>query len=260
MSYKGMRDVVQEPYRPHLPLVQQITKTMYNKIKIAIIDDDNSIHDILHHFIDSSNIAEVKYDFTDPQQFIKEAHKLDFDLCFLDISMPGMDGLTVAQLLNKKPVVFVTGSDDKLKCALELSPVDIITKPFTHERVNKALQKFGINHIEYGLFNIAESSKKVSIHLPDILFVGTDDDDARNKMVVIKGGLKYTLMNYSLNEMKNAAPHLVQVNRNELVALDLINNVTHDTVVLKHADYEMPKEITLTNTHRNELARKMFYK
>jgi DNA-binding LytR/AlgR family response regulator len=141
-----------------------------------------------------------------------------------------------------------------------MNPVDIITKPFTHERINKAIDKFGVKHVEYGLFNVAESSKKVSIHLPDILFIGTDDDDARNKTVVLKGGLRYILMNYSLDDIKNLAPHLMQVNRHELVALDIINNVTHDSVILKHADYDMPKEITLTNTHRTELAKKMFYK
>lgn len=234
---------------------------MYNKIKIAVIDDENSIHDILHHFIQNSNIAEVKYDFTDPEKFIKEAPSLDFDVCFLDISMPGLNGLTVAQLLGNKPVVFVTGSDDKLRQAIELSPVDIVTKPFNHERIMKALSKINIKNKEYALFNIAESNKKISVHMPDVFFVATDEIDARNKIVVLKCGQMYTLMNYSLTSILEMAPQLVQANRHELISVDMIKGMGHDSITIKeNASNNIPKEITLTNTHKVEIAKRIFYK
>lgn len=233
---------------------------MRAKIKLSIVDDDSSIHDILQHFIQRSDMAEIKYAYTNPQKFIDEAPGLDFDMCLLDISMPGLDGITVAQLLGNKPVVFITGSDDKLRQAIDLNPVDIVTKPFNYERIVKALTKAGVKSIDYGLFNIAESKKKVSIHLPDILFVATDEIDARNKVVVLKDGMMYTLMNYSLGDILKIAPHMVQVNRHELISIDIIKGVKHGFIAIKEAASNMPKEITLTHSHKEELAKRIFYK
>jgi DNA-binding LytR/AlgR family response regulator len=175
--------------------------------------------------------------------------------------MPGMSGLTVAQLLGKKPIIFVTGSDDKFRAALDLGPVDIVTKPFTQERVNRALSKFGAKSVEYGVFNVAESKRKVNIHLPDILYVCSDNIDPRNKMAVIKGGESYTLMNNSFTELKALAPQLVQINRQELVSIDLVKEMGHDCVSLNDAGIKtIPLESTLTATCKDELAKRMFYR
>jgi len=233
---------------------------MNKKIKIAIIDDDDSIHDILKCFYRNSDIVEIKYDFTNPTSFIEAAPNLDFDLCFLDISMPGLDGLSVAQQIGNKPVIFITGSDDKLRQALDLNPIDVITKPFTRARIDIALQRVQKpKPIEYGLFNVAESRRKVNIHLPDILFVSTDDVDARNKAVVLRGGIKYTLMNYSFNDLKTAAPHLTQVNKHDLVSVDNINKVNNDNILFKNNTNDRPIATNLSYTHKAELANRMFY-
>lgn len=234
---------------------------MNTKIKIAVIDDDDSIHDILKCFYSNSEIVEIKYNFTDPTKFIEAAPILNFDLCFLDISMPGLDGLSIAQQLSKKPVIFITGSDDKLREALDLSPIDIITKPFIRARIDLALEKVAklrAKPIEYGLFNVAENRRKICIHLPDILFVGTDDVDARNKLVVIKGGMKYTLMNYSLSDIKSVAPHLIQVNKHDLVSVDTINEINRDNISMK-TDMGIPVAINLTCTHKAQVANRMFF-
>jgi two-component system LytT family response regulator len=234
---------------------------MNAKIKIAVIDDDDSMHDILKCFYSNSEIVEIKYDFTDPTKFIEAAPALDFDLCFLDISMPGLDGLSIAEQLGNKPVIFITGSDDKLREALELSPIDIITKPFTKARIDIALEKvikLKAKSIEYGLFNVAECRRKICIHLPDILFVGTDDVDARNKLVIMKGGMKYTLMNYSLREIKSVAPHLIQVNKHDLVSVDDINEINHSNISLK-TNKGIPAAINITYTHKAQVANRMFY-
>lgn len=237
---------------------------MNNKIKIAVVDDDPIIHDTLHEFYQGSALAEIKYDFTNPQKFMDAAPGLDFDLCLLDIRMPVMNGLVVAQMLNSKPVIFLTGSDDMLKDALQLSPIDVITKPFVKVRLDCALEKAAkliAENIEYAVFSVAESSKKVKIYLPDIVFVSVDDIDARNKIVILKGGTKYTLMDYSLDEIKSLAQQLIQINRHTLVSLNCIHEMSYDKVTLHDADDSgLPPEATLTRTHKEELSRRMFYK
>ena len=237
---------------------------MNKRIKIALVDDDPCMHDILTDLYLESEQVTIKYHFTDPKEFIKQAPMLDFDLCLLDISMPQTDGLTVAQLLKNKSYIFITGSEDRLKDALGLESIDVVTKPFNKERLDRALDKaiklIG-DKIEYALFNVAECKRKISIHLPDILFVSTDDIDPRNKQVVLKNLLKYTLMDCSLEEILKLALHLVQVNRRELIALDNINEVAHDIVSVKStAATDVPKELTLGSAYKNTISKRVFFK
>lgn len=237
---------------------------MQKRIKIAVVDDDESMHDILRDLYSDSKLVEIKYNYTDPRKFIQDAPVLDFDLCFLDISMPDIDGLVLAQILKNKPFIFITGSEDKLKAALGLEPIDIITKPFHKERIDHALEKaykLISEKIEHGLFSVAESDKKVRIPLNDIIFVDTDDIDPRHKMVVLKGGSKYTLMGCSMEELLSYAPQLIQVNRKQLVALDHINEMQHDLVSVKDAQpLCIPREITLSRAYKKEVQKRIFYK
>lgn len=114
---------------------------VYKKLKVAIVDDDESLHDIMTDMYSDSDMIEVKYNFTSSKKFMEEVALLDFDLCFLDISMPSVNGLLVAQKLNKKPFIFITGSEDKLKDALNLEPIDVVTKPFNKNRLDHAINR-----------------------------------------------------------------------------------------------------------------------
>lgn len=233
-------------------------------MKIAVIDDDPSMLDILQDLYSESDIVDIKYTYTEPRKFIQEVAGLNFDLCFLDISMPGMDGLVIAQLLKNRPYIFITGSEDKLKDALRLDPIDVITKPFTKERIDHALDKaykLIVKNIEYALFSVAENARKVNLHLPDIIFVDTDDIDPRHKDIVLKDGTRYTIMDCSLDELLSFAGQLVQVNRRQLISLDYINDMEYDSISVKDTDkINLPSEITLSRKYKKEVPKKIYYR
>jgi two-component system response regulator AlgR len=69
----------------------------------------------------------------------------DVDAVLLDIHMPGMDGLSLAQTLRALPhpvaVVFITAYAEHAVQAFELEAVDYLTKPVRLERLQAALQK-----------------------------------------------------------------------------------------------------------------------
>ncbi len=68
-----------------------------------------------------------------------------FDLLLLDIHMPGLDGLQLAQRLKAlaypPALVFVTAHPDHALSAFELDAVDYLTKPVRRERLQQALAK-----------------------------------------------------------------------------------------------------------------------
>ncbi len=64
------------------------------------------------------------------------------DLVFLDVQMPGLDGLAAARLLAEgrgPAVIFVTAYDCYALPAFEVHAVDYLLKPFDRERFRKAL-------------------------------------------------------------------------------------------------------------------------
>src|SRR3989449_5788209 len=67
---------------------------------------------------------------------------LEPDIVFLDISMPGMDGIQAAQVLaGQVHVVFVTAHDQYAISAFEHGAVDYLLKPADPERVALTCQR-----------------------------------------------------------------------------------------------------------------------
>jgi DNA-binding LytR/AlgR family response regulator len=233
-------------------------------LRVVTVDDDPNIHATLKQMCKESPYIEIVYSYTDPEKFLAEAPMLDFDLCTLDIQMPGMEGITVAQVLKGKPIIFITGADNRFRDALNLSPVDIVPKPILKDRLFKAIEKAYsalASKKEYELFNVAESNKKVKIRLADILLVSTDDVDPRHKQIWLKTGEQYTLMNYKLDDLVEHSQNLIQVNRAELVSIEAIHEVERDMITLKgiKADNGKPKQITLSPNFKKKLMDRMFY-
>jgi DNA-binding LytR/AlgR family response regulator len=72
-------------------------------------------------------------------------HDRDFDAVFLDIAMPGLDGLELARVLARfrdpPAVVFVTAHDEHAVAAFEVNAVDYVLKPVRDERLEEAVRR-----------------------------------------------------------------------------------------------------------------------
>lgn len=81
----------------------------------------------------------------DGESALRMIEALDPDLLFLDIAMPGMTGLDVANVLEgraKAPaVVFVTAFDQFAVAAFDAAAVDYLLKPVAPERLAKAVAR-----------------------------------------------------------------------------------------------------------------------
>jgi two-component system, LytTR family, response regulator len=68
-----------------------------------------------------------------------------FDAAFLDISMPGMDGIELASLLSRMTdppeVVFVTAFEEHAMSAYGVGAIDYVLKPVSAERLDAALAR-----------------------------------------------------------------------------------------------------------------------
>ena len=79
------------------------------------------------------------------EQALIRIEQLRPDVVFLDIRMPGVDGLAVARRLAHQPdapaVVFCTAFDEHALAAFDAQAVDYLVKPLKRERLGAALQR-----------------------------------------------------------------------------------------------------------------------
>ncbi len=90
--------------------------TKFKGAKVLLVDDIQINLDVLKDVL--SPFCLDIYSFTDPVAALEEAKKTKFDLIFLDISMPALDGFGFARKLKKSKMncatglIFVTGNDE----------------------------------------------------------------------------------------------------------------------------------------------------
>ena len=137
---------------------------------------------------------EVVKAFNDPLKLMQASTRLDFDLCILDIEMPGLNGLEVAQLLHGKPVIFITAYKEFAAEAFDLDAIDYIRKPIQKERLEKAVTK-AAKFIEKGksekqFMQLNTNKGKALLGFEQLLLITSADKDKRDKVAYLENGIE----------------------------------------------------------------------
>ncbi len=115
-------------------------------INTVIVDDERPARDelayLLKSFPDINVVAQGKNGL-DAIALIREH---DPDLVFLDVEMPGLDGIGVIKRLVERrmrlpQIVFATAYDHYAVQAFEVNAIDYVLKPFDKGRIAKAVQR-----------------------------------------------------------------------------------------------------------------------
>lgn len=181
--------------------------------------------------------VEVVRCFNSPAAFLKEYKQLDFDICLLDINMPDINGIEVAQSLKNKPVIFTSAYPEYAVNAFEIEALDFIKKPVTKERLEKALSKAQklLSEGTQDFFIWNSNLGKSTIQFDDILYVTTSEIDKRDKVLHLETGNELILKNITLDKLLSLLPasRFLQVNKSEIVTKKAIQAYTSDEIVLK---------------------------
>lgn len=118
---------------------------MNTKLKCLLLDDELPGLTYLKMMCEQIPELEVVKAFDNPEKLLAEMKNLDFDLVITDIEMPGMDGLSVANLLKDKMVIFTTAYKEYAVDAFDIEAIDYITKPVKRPFAKSSLQSFRKN-------------------------------------------------------------------------------------------------------------------
>lgn len=126
-------------------MTQDSTTTPAPGLRVLVIDDERPALDELAFLLDRDpRVAEIHSTDT-ATDALRLLQDLEVDALFLDIQMPGLTGLELAQVLarfrNPPPVVFVTAHEEHAVDAFDLRAVDYVLKPVREERLAEAVRR-----------------------------------------------------------------------------------------------------------------------
>ena len=211
-------------------------------IKAILVDDELFALKELQLQLESLPNIQIIGSFTNPLESFFNITTLDPDVVFLDIDMPEVSGIYLAeQIMTTHPqvkIIFVTAFDKYAINAFELNAVDYILKPFTLERIKKTISRLeekiekNINTDIHSLSNqYKESVKKFFIYEQDNIILLNIKDiyyiEALNKFVRIRTKDRFYNSNHSLNYFENKLKNLdfFRTHRGYLVNLDKIAEI-----------------------------------
>jgi two-component system LytT family response regulator len=112
-------------------------------IRVLVVDDEPLARERIRSLLEADGRFQVAGESPDGAAALEALQVLQVDLLFLDIQMPGMDGLEVASRLAREGrlpwVVFVTAFDRYALDAFRHHALDYVLKPLDPDRFQEAL-------------------------------------------------------------------------------------------------------------------------
>lgn len=164
-------------------------------LKIAILDDDKTALMIstgaVEGFLKEKNAEYKLFSFPNPLNFIASAKEEKFDLAFLDIDMPEMNGLEVANELasicKNCQIIFLSQREDLVFECLKFHPFGFIRKSKLIDdfslMMNQFYQTVSSAESDESKIDFIDKTKTVSFKIKEIVYI---EGDRNYQKVVLK--------------------------------------------------------------------------
>lgn len=212
-------------------------------LRVLVVDDEalarQRLRDMLAQLTPEVEVGEAADARSAYARLLSEA----WDVVLLDVQMPGMDGLALAQLVRQRSpapaVVFVTAHAEHALHAFELDAVDYLTKPVRLQRLQQALdkaQRWRPSSASVGdarrdavtaqapagaaaaVLIIHERGRTERVPLDDVIYL-----KAEWKYVTVRTAARSYIYDGSLHEFERSQPQRwLRIHRNALVARDRV--------------------------------------
>lgn len=180
--------------------------------RALIVDDEPPARAELRFMLNRHPRIKIVGEASGAEEALALAESLSYDVVFLDVNLPEMDGIEVARrlasLADHPYVVFITAYSEFAVRAFEVSAFDYLVKPVTEKRIDQTIQRLlgtldaqpvAAEESPRRLDRLAVSrgDKTVLLDLAQIYYFQAEGDYAR----VFTKGTSY-LVNYSLKALE----------------------------------------------------------
>ncbi|AJW62901.1 response regulator transcription factor [Elizabethkingia sp. HX WHF] len=235
---------------------------MTNTIRCVILDDELLAISYLKLLCEQIEGVEVVRVFNNPKYFLEEINDIDCDLCILDIEMPGLNGLQVAELISHKKIIFTTAYKEYAAEAFDLNVVDYVRKPIKKERLQQAFAK-AKEFVEVPKNNFLEWNTnlgKSRIFTDQIAYIKTSEIDSRDKDLILNDRTVIILKNINFKTLLEMLPEkdFVQINKKEIIALKSIKVVSANEIITNISeDGEHFTKLHISEVYKTDLMEKL---
>jgi len=196
---------------------------------------------------------------TDGEAALRMVEALSPDLLLLDIAMPGMTGLDVAQAIEGKArrpaVIFCTAFDEFAVAAFDVAAVDYLLKPVKPERLAKAVGRVLDKCAEPPPPPQSRWTEEFWIpHRAEMIRVAAGDieriDAERDYMRLHIGSRSY-LLHQTISELERRLDpeKFIRLHRSTIVRRDFIARLRHDGLGIWYAVLGDGAEVRIGRTH-----------
>ena len=156
-------------------------------LKVAICDDEiclNNTKDMLEHWSDTTSFQLAIDTFHNGDSLIRECDSVQYNLIFLDIFLPVVNGIEIAKEIRQKDktvkIVFLTSSPDFALQSYSVKAMDYCLKPVEYEKLKEIMEEcvvvFNSQEPEHLILKTLGGYQKIYLH--DIEYI-----EAQNKRV-----------------------------------------------------------------------------
>lgn len=202
-----------------------------------IVEDEPIAQNILKGFLSKIDYLQLQGCFANAGEAFNHIQKVKIDLVFLDINMPGIDGVSFAKILPENiQVIFTTAYREYAIEGFDLQASDYLLKPISFERFLKSVSRAKDIYeksvqsvsVERSDFLFVRSDRKMErIAFMDILYIESFSDylkiHQQNRTSVVRDSL-------SNFEKKLPQEDFIRLHRSFLANIHKIDSYTHEYV------------------------------
>jgi len=221
-------------------------------VNALIVEDDPLAGMTLQHFIGKAQPGATLIHVTDGAAALGALANASFDVVFLDLELPEVDGRHLLKALPRDvPVIVVSTHTDFAVQSYEFDVVDYLVKPLEYSRFFLAWQKLLTRRRERGRGGtdsivVRDGERLVQINLDRLLFLEAESNYTR---LVCNDRSLLTLA--SLKTLADKLPtDFLRVHRSYIVNLRRIHQIEGNTI--KIGEHKVP----IGETYREELLRR----
>jgi two-component system LytT family response regulator len=223
------------------------------------IDDEPKGLAVIERYCEKINFINIRASFREPVKAIEFLNREKVDLVFLDINMPGINGMQLINALTFKPmVIFTTAYTDYAVESYNLNAVDYLLKPITFERFLNAANKAWSAFLKQnkpqdkseapGTVFLKSGPKTYQVSVDDILYLEKDGN-----YITVHLEDKEILIRENLTDIFNIIPPagFIRIHKSFVVAIKHITLIEVQQVIINN------QKIPIGSTYRELLKEKL---
>lgn len=217
-------------------------------IKIAVVDDEQLMLEKICRIIDEQFIEEKMIrSFNNSMDFFNDADKFNFDLVFLDIDMPEMNGFELAENLKLiKPsitIIFISSYENLVFKSFDYNPYRFVRKSQIENDISTAITSFHNNlKKNNNIYHIVTGNSALNVLITDIIYFESLKHEIYVNLTTGKFKLKRERDNEkSITSIANilTSKGFIRVHKSFLVNYIHIHSINNDSITLKNGDIIM---------------------